>query len=426
MTDDLMLRMADRFDHHDPELAAEGVSQRVYQHMRDQCPVQWTDSYDGFWVATRYRDIERVARDAENFASSAGITIPDPTDALSAEDRQQRFESGKGISGPPVMYDPPAHTAIRRGVEPLFAPGAVRQRQDYIRAVAEEVIDSFIEAGECDAINQICAPIPAIVVLNWLGLPEEDWKSWSDTVLAQFSKPGEFGIDMSSIDVGKILSTIQERKANPAGDVISAITQTTIDGEPLNDLEMLAMIMQLVFAGLDTTTNAAAGMLVELYRHPDLRTELAETGHDDRLWDTAIEEFLRYTCPIQGFKRTARTQTQVGDKTIQPGERVFMLWAAANFDEREFDRPHEINIRRPANRHMTFGRGIHRCLGSHLARLEMKVMAQVVLERMPDYTIDESKLRLHPDVGITYGYESIPLRFTPQAARHAHETALTL
>jgi cytochrome P450 len=426
MTDDLVLQMTERFDHHDPQLAADGVPQQIYHHMRDHCPVQWTDAHEGFWVASRYEDVERVARDAENFASSSGISIPDPTDALDEADRLQRLESGKGIAGPPVMYDPPAHTAVRRGVEPLFAPGAVRQRQDYIRAVTDEVIDSFIETGECDAITQICAPIPAIVVLNWLGLPEEDWKSWSDAVLAQFSKPGEFGIDMSVVDMEKILATVQERKHNPTGDVISAITQTLVGGEPLNDFEMLAMILQLVFAGLDTTTNATAGTLVELYRHPELRKELAHTAHDARLWDTAIEEFLRYTCPIQGFKRTARSQTQVGDKTVQPGERVFMLWASANFDEREFDRPYEIDIRRAANRHMTFGRGIHRCLGSHLARLEMKVMVQVILQRMPDYTIDESQLRLHPDVGLAYGYESIPMRFTPQAARHAHEIALSL
>jgi cytochrome P450 len=168
-----------------------------------------------------------------------------------------------------------------------------------------------------------------------------------------------------------------------------------------------------VFAGLDTTTNATAGTLVELHRRPALRDELARTPHNDRLWNSAIEEFLRYTCPVQGFKRTARNQATVGGKAVQPGERVYVVWASANFDDEEFEHPDEIDIRRVANRHMTFGRGIHRCLGSHLARLEVKVMVQQILARIPDYTIDESCLEVHPDVGIAYGYESVPMRFTP-------------
>jgi cytochrome P450 len=126
-----------------------------------------------------------------------------------------------------------------------------------------------------------------------------------------------------------------------------------------------------------------------------------------------VAALLRYSCPIQGFKRTARRAAEIAGRTVEPGQRVYMLWASANFDEEEFERPHEINIRRTTNRHMTFGRGIHRCLGSHLARLEVKVMLQQILRRLPDYTVDESKLELHHDVGIAYGYEAVPIRFTP-------------
>jgi cytochrome P450 len=417
MTESLAQRMADRFDHHDPDLAKDGVPQQVYRHLRDRCPMKWSEAYDGFWVATAFRDVERVAQDAETFGSSLGILIPDPSDALTEEDRAHRFATGKGVVGPPVMYDPPAHTPIRRTLEPLFSPGVVRQREDYIRSVADEWIDTFIGAGECDAIAQFCAPVPCIVVLNWLGLHDEDWKVWSDVVLNQFSRPGRYGPDISTIDLGKLLATLHERRDNPGDDVISAITQITVDGEPLHDLEMVTMLAQIVFAGLDTTTNATAGTLVELYRRPELREELARTPHDDRLWASAIEEFLRYTCPVQGFKRTARTQTTVGGETVRPGERVYMVWASANFDENEFERPDEIDIRRAANRHMTFGRGIHRCLGSHLARLEVKVMVQQILARLPDYTIDESRLEVHPDVGIAYGYEALPMRFTPTDAQ---------
>jgi cytochrome P450 len=249
MADVLAQQMAERFDHHNPALAKDGVPQQVYRHLREQCPMQWSDAYDGFWVATKFEDIGRVARDPETFGSSLGILIPDPSDALTDEDRAQRFATGKGVVGPPVMYDPPAHTPIRRTLEPLFSPAVVRQREDYIRSVADEWIDTFIDAGECDAVAQFCAPVPTIVVLNWLGLHNEDWRVWSDVVLNQFSRPGEYGPDISKIDLGKLLTTLHERRDNPTDDVISAITQITVDGEPLHDLEMVTMLAQMCSPG---------------------------------------------------------------------------------------------------------------------------------------------------------------------------------
>lgn len=408
-------RMVSRFDHHDPELAHEGVPRRVYENLRQKCPFSWSDAYDGFWVASTYADIEEVIRDPDNFGSSAGILIPDPSDAMTEAEQAERFEMRKGVIGPPVSYDRPVHTPIRRKLEPLFSPAVVRQREDYIRSVADQWIDSFIADGECDIVAQFCAPVPTIVVLDWLGLHDEDWKVWSDAVLDQFSRPGNYGPDLSAIDLGKLLALLQERREHPAGDVITAITQIEMEDEPLHDLEMVAMLAQIVFAGLDTTTNATASTLVELFRHPEIREELANTPVDDRLWNSAIEEFLRYTCPIQGFKRTARASATVAGQTVQPGDRVYMIWASANFDEGEFDRPDQIDIRRATNRHMSFGRGIHRCLGSHLARLEMKVMVQQILRRLPDYTVDEGGLVLHSDVGIAYGYEAVPIRFSPAA-----------
>jgi cytochrome P450 len=413
---DVVSRMVSRFDHHDPELAADGVPREVYREMRETCPMAWSEAYDGFWVASRYADIEDAIRDPDNFGSSAGILIPDLNDSLPADQQAERFDSRKGVIGPPVTYDRPVHTPIRRKLEPLFSPAAVRTREDYIRSVADESIDAFIGTGHCELITAFCAPVPTIVVLDWLGLHDEDWRAWSDAVLSQFNKPGQYGPDLNAIDLPKLLDTLHDRRDNPTDDVITAITQIRIDERPLDDLEMVAMLAQVVFAGLDTTTNATAGTLVELFRRPDLRAELAQTPVDDRLWNTAIEEFLRYTCPIQGFKRTARTTATVGGQTIQAGERVMMLWASANFDDREFDRPDEIDIRRTTNRHMTFGRGIHRCLGSHLARLEMKVMVQQILRRLPDYTVDESQLALHHDVGIAYGYASVPITFTANGA----------
>jgi cytochrome P450 len=209
---------------------------------------------------------------------------------------------------------------------------------------------------------------------------------------------------------------VQDRRANPRDDVLTALSQTDVDGALLNDLELLQIVAVVIFAGLDTTTNAVASSLVELQRHPDLRAELARTPIDDPLWGSAVEELLRYVCPVQGFRRTAREEARVGDATVKHGERVFMLWASGNFDEDTFDDPTWLDLRRNNNRHLTFGRGIHRCSGAHLARLEMTIMLQQLLHRIPDYEIDEHALHLHSDVGLVYGFGSVPMRFSAPTA----------
>jgi len=418
--DDVVNDLVDHFDHHAPGFAQEGVPQRVYAEMREHCPVKWSDAQGGFWVISKYQDIVRVADDAATFSSALGNLVPHAPDALPEEERSALLESGKG-SAPPVFYDPPLHGAYRRALNPLFTPKAVRTREDYIRSVTDERIDAFINLGSCEIVSAFCAPVPAIVVLDWLGLPTEGWKQWSDAVLSQFENPGQTGPDPSKIDLPAVLAEVQDRRANPRNDVLTALSQTEVEGALLNDLELLQIVAVVIFAGLDTTTNAVASSLVELQRHPDLRAELARTPIEDPLWGSAIEELLRYVCPVQGFRRTAREQAQVGDALVKPGERVFMLWASANFDEEIFDDPTQLDFRRNNNRHLSFGRGIHRCSGAHLARLEMMIMLQQLLHRLPDYVIDETALHLHRDVGLVYGFGSVPMRFNAPAVAAFHD-----
>lgn len=413
---DVVNRLVDHFDHHSPEFAQEGVPQQVYAELRERCPVQWSDAQGGFWVtSSKYRDIDRVADDPATFSSALGNCLPHAPDALPDEERAALLESGRG-NAPPVFFDPPLHGAYRRALNPLFTLKAVRVREDYIRSVTDEFIDKFIDTGSCEIVGAFCAPVPAIVVLDWLGLPTEGWKQWSDAVLSQFENPGQSGPDSSMIDLPAVLAEVQDRRQHPRSDVLTALAQTEVDGQLLNDLELLQIVAVIIFAGLDTTTNTVASSLVELARHPDLRAELARTPVDDPLWGSAIEELLRYVCPVQGFRRTAREEAKVGDATVKPGDRVLMLWASGNFDDEIFDDPQRLDLRRNNNRHMSFGRGIHRCLGAHLARLEMTIMCQQLLHRIPDYEIDEAALHLHPDVGLVYGFGSVPMRFHAPAA----------
>ena len=137
---DVVSRMVSRFDHHDPDLAKDGLPRTVYRELRDKCPFAWSEAYDGFWVASRYADIEEVIRDPDNFGSAGGILIPDPSDAMSVEDRRERIEMRRGVIGPPVSYDRPVHTPIRRKLEPMFSPALVREREQYIRSVTLSLI----------------------------------------------------------------------------------------------------------------------------------------------------------------------------------------------------------------------------------------------------------------------------------------------
>lgn len=412
--EDVIEAMVERFDHHAPEFAQEGVPHRVYAEMRDRCPVQWSDAQGGFWVVSKYEDIDRVAYDASVFSSALGNLVPTGYDALPQSERKAKLGSGRG-DAPPVFFDPPLHGEYRRALNPLFTPSAVRVREDYIRSVTDEFIDVFIGSGSCELIGDFCAPVPAIVVLDWLGMPIDGWRQWSDAVLSQFENPGQTGPDISKLDMPAVLAEVQDRRVNPRDDVLSALCQTEVEGNLLTEIELLQVVAVIITAGLDTTTNAVANSLIELQRHPELRAELARTPIGDPLWGTAVEELLRYICPVQGFRRTARETAQVGSATVQAEDRVFMLWASGNFDTEVFVEPERLDLRRPNNRHMSFGRGIHRCLGAHLARLEMTIMLQQLIHRIPEYRIDEAAMRLHSNVGLVYGYGAVPMSFQDPA-----------
>jgi cytochrome P450 len=431
-----------RFDHHSSEYAREGVPYKVFEGLREKCPVVRTDVYDGMWVLTRYDDIKRVTEDTETFSSTGGITVPDGTERLGPDEvleLRALVADAAGFSSI-VTMDPPEHLKIRRALNPPFSPGAVLARESFIRDVTDRTIDSFIDTGHCDVFGEFCAPVPAIVVLEWLGLPTEEWKKWSDPVLYQFGggmldearasenllSPGQDDLPTQAqslsrktgadaLDMGELMTVLAARRREPREDLFSYLAQTTVDGRPLEDGEIMGTMATLILAGLDTTTNAVATTVVELARRPQLRTELAASD-DATLWTAAVEESLRFSCPVQGFKRTAVKDADVGGVRIKAGERVFVLWAAANRDPNVFSSPNEFDIHRQNNRHLSFGNGVHRCLGMHLARLEIKVMLQQLLRRIPDFTVGP-ELPLHRDCGLVFGYESVPFQFPVPAER---------
>lgn len=404
----LVRRFVERFDHHDPAFADEEIPFAVYAALRRERPVAWTDAHGGFWVVSRYADVAQVARDDVTFSSARGITIPDPAPPVEGLPADQQLRMI------PINVDPPEFFAYRKLVDPLFSPARLPHQEPDVREIVGMLIDGFIGKGTCDLHEDFAKPLPGILTVRILGLPEADWRRYAEPFHAAIhSAPqeGTTGVrDFYLENARAMLGVAAQRRGEPRRDVLSALASAQLDGRPLRDLEIFGIANLILVGGVETTTNAMGSAFVYLSRHPELRQRLIE---QPELLPGAVEEFLRVFAPVQGLSRTATRDCEIASQPIHKGDRVLLLWASANRDEAEFPAPEQVIVDRHPNRHLTFGVGNHRCLGSNLARLEFRIALQEVLRRLPDFRVEEAGLRVQPDVGTTFGYAAIPVRFTP-------------
>lgn len=388
------------FDHHAREFAADPWPE--LQDLREKCPVAYSDAYDGFWVLTGYDEIKFVAHDDETFSSEAnGILIPPKKNA-----------SQKSL---PIETDPPIFHEYRRVLQPLFAPGAIDRLTPAIETFVRRSIDAFIEQGECNFVHDLADPIPAMTTLHKLGLPVDLWEQFSVplhiTVFLRQDHPSRPEAIEGLAEMTAMLSqAITDRREHPRDDMITYLTRAEIDGRPVTDEEVLRMVQLTIQGGFDTTGSAIGSALVQLDRDRDKRQFLID--HPDKI-PTAVEEFLRYEAPQFALARTAMKDVEIGGQTICEGERILLVWAAGNRDERVFPDGEELDLERFPNRHMTFGLGAHRCLGSTMARRMIQLTLEAVLKRIPDYEIDHEGIEKAETVGVVYGRFAIPGRFTP-------------
>lgn len=396
-------RFAQAFDHHAAEFAQH--IHDIFRYMRGHCPVARSGAYGGFWVMTRYDDIVRVARDDALFSLREGMSIP----------------SNRKAGDPPFVLpgdlDPPDSLVYRRLLEPLLAPAALTALEPSIRQLAGNLVNDFIEKGEADLVQDLAAPLTAIVTLRLTGLPETDWPHYvaERREMAAFTRDPEE--DMRRVQERfawtrkAFLDQIALQRTNPVeGGLIARLLAARIDGRPLDEAELIAALINFVAGGLETTQALLGSAWVHLARNPAQRIDLI---NNINLMRDAIEELLRYFAPQPGLARVATADTEVGGVPVRKGEKVFMCWASANRDGRIFDRPDEFDIRRKPNRHLTFGTGAHHCVGANLTRMEARICMEEVLKRLPDYEVVENALVLIPDASSLYGYLSVPVRFTP-------------
>ncbi len=395
------------FDHMSQEVAQDPFP--IFDEMRSQaCPVAHSDQYGGFYIPTRYEDIAAIAYNPQAF-SSRQITIRNPKFLEQMGGEPDKIPMNQ-YGAPPITSDPPFHTAFRRILLPAFSPPKVNAWEASTREVANARIDSFINNGTCDGAVDFAQHIPIVVISRMLGIPETDgpiFTRWIHALLEGGLGDIENVLPTVFEMSGYLQERIAEHRETPQDDIITFMLEAELDGEPLNDGNLIGSLLLLVLAGIDTTWSAIGSSIYHLGKYPQDRERLLA---EPELMPFAVEEFLRYYSPVT-LARIVKEDTIFQGIEMHRGDQVLMNFPAANRDPAAFPDADKCIIDRAENRHYAFGVGIHRCLGSNLARMELRVALEEWLRRIPDYRItDEFAIRW--SVGAVRGPRTLPLAFS--------------
>ena len=387
------------FDHYTPEFGDECWDQ--YEQLRRECPVAYSDTYGGFWVLSKYDDVKAVALDDRTFSSAQSVTVPPkpPGARLSI----------------PIEIDPPRFNEYRRALNPWFTPGAVQRQEPMVREFVDGLIDGFIEKGSCELVTDFTNPLPAMSTLALLGLDPRDWETYAVPVHAKtFLRPEKTKtpafVEMYAECHRRIRSEIQSRRREPRGDMMTALLGIEIAGQPISDDDLQDIVMLILHGGFDTTGSGIGNAMIYLDQHHDLRDRLRA---EPALLTTAVEEFLRHQAPQPGLARVATTDCVIRGQQIKAGDRLLLLWGSANRDEDTFAHADEVIPDRYPNRHVTFGIGLHRCVGAPFASMQIRLALEGILRRLPDYRIEADGITRAETNGIVFGHFSIPMTFSP-------------
>jgi cytochrome P450 len=365
------------FDHHDPAFVED--PEKAFAQLRDQCPITHSDRYGGFWLLTRYGDVSDVAQDWEVFTSSVvGVTVIPPTQP---RDRPQI----------PIELDPPLHTQYRGLVNRLFTRQAIEPLRPRLEELASEFLDAVVAAGRGELIEEFAVPMSVGTLGEFMGLPRADqpkWAGWVHRMLeGSIHDPAEQRRALAEFEayLGEL---IEERKRERHQDFLSVLLDSEIDGNRLTDDEIRGFGILMLMAGHETTASAMGVTLHLLAQHPDLRRRLAA---EPELIPSAVNEFLRLASPIQLLCRNAARDVELHGRRVPEGDVVAIAFGSANRDPAVFEEPERCVLDRKPNRHLAFGTGRHLCLGAPVARMEMAVMLEQVVQRMPDFALDPAR-----------------------------------
>jgi cytochrome P450 len=399
----------DLFIHGDPHAA--------WKLLREQDPVHWNPKDDsGYWSITRYQDALYVYRNPNTFSSErGGIALN-----YGLSDEESMAQSA-GFGQMLIVTDPPRHTRMRQIINKRFTKAALAPQEPHIRAIASEILDTVTPRGECDFVVDVAAKLPTAVICEMMGIPKADWDMMFTVAnMSIGSHDPEYQIDGNAEATGRqaqmncfnyFVNTISERRRNPGHDLVSALVHGEIEGQKLTDLEILFNCFLLIIGGQETTRNATSGGMLALIDNPAQREQLIK---DRSLLPAAVEEVLRYTSPITHLMRTATRDVEMQGRQIKAGDRVVIWNASANRDEAQFPDPDRFDIMRTPNEHVALGHGEHFCLGANLARMQLRVMLDEVLKRLPALEQAGAVERLYSN--FVAGIKHMPVRFTPTRA----------
>lgn len=403
-------------DQHSPAFLAR--RHEHYAELRSSCPVAWNTAHGGFWLVTDYESVAAVARDTDTFSHRFDL---DATDGIAY----------RGICGVPRSasiprqgvseIDGPAHADLRRVLNPFFTPHHVQRLRPRAEELTARFLDEVVESGEADLIHDVATPVPAVLTLEMMGMPSDNWRHYADFFHASTSylpSSEEFRAAAARWPemMEEIVGFARLRRQQPADDITTALVTCELAGERLGDDEVGNVMWNLVAGGIDTTTSLTGWALHHLGTDDRARQRLLG---DRSLLPTAIEEFLRHFSPNETLTRTATRDVELGGRQIERGDVVMISWVSANHDPAEFERADEVVLDRAPNKHLAFGGGRHRCIGAHLARMETEVMLAQVLDRIPDYVVDEERFVPSPGNVLMNTVVSMPVTFTPSERRPA-------
>jgi cytochrome P450 len=383
----------------DPVWAADPYP--IQDDLRQRCPVAHSGRFGGSWLPTRYEDVSEIAYDTDRF-SSRGIIVSNV--------RPGKDQAPMG-GAPPITADPPIHHSARKVLLPAFTKTAVTRHEPATRAYCHSLIDGFEGRDVVDAAAEYARYIPMRVMADMLGFPEEDTEKFGTFVedtLSNVNDDPEVRQQRFTVLTDYLVEQIRDHVANPRDDLTTYLLEAEMNGFKLEPIHVVGMINLLLLAGIDTTWSAVGASLWHLAKTPADRQRLVE---EPELMPTAMEELLRAYAPVT-MARLVKQDMNWRGVDMKAEDWVLLPFPAANRDPAQFDRADEVVIDRAVNRHAAFGLGIHRCLGSHLARMELRVALGTWLERFPEFSLAD------PDAvtwstGQVRGPRTLPLRVTP-------------
>lgn len=392
------------FDHHTEEFALRWRD--IYAALRTDDPVSRTDAHGGYVVVTGYADVREVLLSPDRFACRreldlggagpvlGGVTIP-----------RNPFRMGM------MEMDAPESTFFRKLLVPWFSPRTVEAASAHLRDLTTWCLDRVIERGAMDVVDDLANPLPALITLDVLGLPLDKWERYAVALhRAAYREKGSAKQMAWLLD--DLRTVLAGRRESPPviPTPVDALLAAERDGSPLPLEVVVEMVFMLLNGGIDTSTALIAHGLRHLSAHPDQATALrADPG---RIPDV-VDELLRHYTPGTGVARTVTTDTEIHGCPLRAGEHVFLALGSANTDPAVFEHADVLDIDRDAARHLAFGAGLHRCLGTFLARAEITIVLEEVLRRMPDLRVDDAGVVPYPTIPSVAGFKAMPATFTP-------------